>query len=156
MFRLENKKPLYIRSPTCYIVNVLLQTFLKPGGKVLISDYCCSEGEHTQPFKDYVRTFGYSVLSQREYCSVSTVWKARALMGCIYRGEISHADTVHKNAFSFDEGNNTITGLVIYQLNTADSNLWNIEDFFTGYTLLLNFIAFCENSLLVQCEKYQH
>ncbi|XP_021380379.1 phosphoethanolamine N-methyltransferase 1-like isoform X2 [Mizuhopecten yessoensis] len=45
------------------------KTFLKPGGQVLISDYCCSEGEHTQQFKDYVKTFGYSILSQREYCS---------------------------------------------------------------------------------------
>ncbi|XP_060081828.1 uncharacterized protein LOC132561114 [Ylistrum balloti] len=45
------------------------KTFLKPGGQVLVSDYCCSEGEHTQQFKDYVKTFGYSILSQREYCS---------------------------------------------------------------------------------------
>ncbi|XP_069114747.1 phosphoethanolamine N-methyltransferase-like isoform X2 [Argopecten irradians] len=45
------------------------KTFLKPGGQVLVSDYCCSEGEHTQQFKDYVKTFGYSILSQREYCA---------------------------------------------------------------------------------------
>ncbi|XP_070197643.1 uncharacterized protein [Littorina saxatilis] len=41
--------------------------WLKPGGKVLISDYCCSEGPHTEKFKAYVKQRGYNLLSTSAY-----------------------------------------------------------------------------------------
>lgn len=45
-------------------------TWMKPGGKVLISDYCCSEGEHTDTFKKYVAQRGYILLSVPDYGKV--------------------------------------------------------------------------------------
>jgi len=51
----------------------LFQSFydwLKPGGKVLISDYCCSEGEHSEAFKKYVAQRGYVLLSPPAYGKV--------------------------------------------------------------------------------------
>lgn len=41
--------------------------FLRPGGKLLISDYCCSPGEHSEEFKAYVKQRGYTLLSPEEY-----------------------------------------------------------------------------------------
>jgi len=43
---------------------------LKPGGIVFISDYCCSEGEHTEAFKAYVKQRGYNLLTPKEYGKV--------------------------------------------------------------------------------------
>ena len=52
---------------------VVLQRWLKPGGRVLISDYCCSEGDHSQVFKDYVSQRGYHLLSPANYGKVSRI-----------------------------------------------------------------------------------
>lgn len=46
------------------------QKFLKPGGKVLISDYCCSPDEHSEAFKKYVKGRGYNLLSPADYGKV--------------------------------------------------------------------------------------
>ena len=52
---------------------VLLQRWLKPGGRVLISDYCCSEGDHSQVFKDYISTYGYNFLTIANYGKVTSI-----------------------------------------------------------------------------------
>ncbi|CAL1532532.1 unnamed protein product [Lymnaea stagnalis] len=44
--------------------------FLKPGGKVLISDYCCSPDNHSENFKTYVKQRGYNLLSPAAYGKV--------------------------------------------------------------------------------------
>ncbi|PVD21271.1 hypothetical protein C0Q70_19442 [Pomacea canaliculata] len=41
--------------------------WIKPGGKVLISDYCCSDGPHSKEFKAYVEQRGYNLLSPVQY-----------------------------------------------------------------------------------------
>ncbi|KAH9503431.1 hypothetical protein Btru_067923 [Bulinus truncatus] len=43
---------------------------LKPGGKVLISDYCCSPDEHSDKFRAYVKQRGYNLLSPAAYGKV--------------------------------------------------------------------------------------
>jgi len=48
----------------------LFQTFLetlKPGGKLMISDYCCGDQEHSQRFKDYVADRGYKLYNVNGY-----------------------------------------------------------------------------------------
>ncbi|XP_013391180.1 phosphoethanolamine N-methyltransferase-like [Lingula anatina] len=44
-----------------------LLSFLKPGGKLLISDYCCSDGDHSENFQKYVAQRGYHLLTPTEY-----------------------------------------------------------------------------------------
>jgi len=44
--------------------------WLKPGGKLLITDYCCSEGAHSEDFKKYVKQRGYNLLSPAAYGKV--------------------------------------------------------------------------------------
>ncbi|GFO25063.1 phosphoethanolamine N-methyltransferase-like [Plakobranchus ocellatus] len=44
--------------------------YLRPGGKVLISDYCCSAEEHSEKFKGYVKQRGYHLLSPAAYGKV--------------------------------------------------------------------------------------
>lgn len=44
--------------------------WLKPGGRLLISDYCCSEGEWSDDFKKYVQQRGYYLLSVKDYGKV--------------------------------------------------------------------------------------
>lgn len=44
--------------------------WLKPGGRVLISDYCCGEQEQTDRFKAYVASRGYHLLSPSQYGGV--------------------------------------------------------------------------------------
>uniref|UniRef100_A0A2C9L659 phosphoethanolamine N-methyltransferase n=1 Tax=Biomphalaria glabrata TaxID=6526 RepID=A0A2C9L659_BIOGL len=43
---------------------------LKSGGKVLISDYCCSPNKHSDLFKAYVQQRGYNLLSPAAYGKV--------------------------------------------------------------------------------------
>lgn len=57
----------------CACVSVW-QKWLKPGGKVLISDYCCSEGPHSDKFKAYVKQRGYHLLSPAAYGKVQLVF----------------------------------------------------------------------------------
>ena len=40
---------------------------LKPGGKLLISDYCRGEGEHTMSFRKYIKLRGYQLITIEEY-----------------------------------------------------------------------------------------
>jgi len=42
-------------------------TTLKPGGRLMISDYCRGDQEHSQRFKDYVAQRGYKLFTVREY-----------------------------------------------------------------------------------------
>ncbi|XP_064611042.1 uncharacterized protein LOC135475181 isoform X2 [Liolophura sinensis] len=42
-------------------------SWLKPGGKVMISDYCCKDGELSEEYKAYVRQRGYFVVSPQQY-----------------------------------------------------------------------------------------
>jgi len=44
--------------------------FLKKGGKVLISDYCCAPGQHSEKFKAYVKQRGYNLHSPADYGKV--------------------------------------------------------------------------------------
>ncbi|XP_031550607.1 phosphoethanolamine N-methyltransferase 1-like [Actinia tenebrosa] len=41
--------------------------WLKPGGQLLISDYCCGEGEHSDRFKAYVKQRHYHLLTVPSY-----------------------------------------------------------------------------------------
>jgi len=41
--------------------------WLKPGGKVLISDYCCGEGNHSDAYTKYVKQRGYHVVTVKAY-----------------------------------------------------------------------------------------
>lgn len=42
-------------------------TWLKPGGKLLISDYCCGEPPHSEEFKAYVKQRGYILYTPQQY-----------------------------------------------------------------------------------------
>nr|XP_033812629.1 phosphomethylethanolamine N-methyltransferase-like [Geotrypetes seraphini] len=42
-------------------------SWLKPGGKVLITDYCCGEKPWSQVFAEYVRQRGYILYTPQEY-----------------------------------------------------------------------------------------
>jgi len=44
--------------------------YLKPGGKLLISDYSCSETEHSPVFQAYVKQRGYHLLPVKDYGEV--------------------------------------------------------------------------------------
>lgn len=41
--------------------------WLKPGGRLLITDYCCSSGEHSDRFKAYVAQRQYHLLTPESY-----------------------------------------------------------------------------------------
>lgn len=51
---------------------VFVQSWLKPGGRLLISDYCCKDGELSEEYKAYVKQRGYFVVSPQQYGQVST------------------------------------------------------------------------------------
>ncbi|XP_043931612.1 phosphomethylethanolamine N-methyltransferase-like isoform X2 [Protopterus annectens] len=42
-------------------------SWLKPGGKLLISDYCCGEKQWSNGYKEYVKERGYILYSTEEY-----------------------------------------------------------------------------------------
>ncbi|KAI0226388.1 Phosphoethanolamine N-methyltransferase [Lamellibrachia satsuma] len=44
--------------------------WLRPGGRVLITDYCCKEGAHSDAFSKYVTQRGYYLLSPAQYGKV--------------------------------------------------------------------------------------
>ncbi|XP_052231332.1 uncharacterized protein LOC127844849 isoform X1 [Dreissena polymorpha] len=46
--------------------------WLKPGGKLFITDYCCSDDDHSNKFKAYVRQRNYNLLSPAKYGEVIT------------------------------------------------------------------------------------
>jgi len=45
----------------------LFEKTLKPGGLLVITDYCCGEGAHSQDFKNYVKQRGYNLLTVKDY-----------------------------------------------------------------------------------------
>jgi len=61
---------------------------LKPGGKVFISDYSCSDGEHTDLFKAYVKQRGYALLSPTKYGEVSTGYVVETVRTCFMHNDI--------------------------------------------------------------------
>jgi hypothetical protein len=44
-----------------------MQKWLKPGGRLLITDYCCKEGPHSPEYAAYVEQRHYHVLSPQKY-----------------------------------------------------------------------------------------
>ncbi|KAH9503430.1 Phosphoethanolamine N-methyltransferase 3 [Bulinus truncatus] len=63
---------IYCRDTILHIAEKLelfkkLYKCLKPGGKLLISDYCCSPNAHSERFKAYVKQRGYHLLSLSAY-----------------------------------------------------------------------------------------
>jgi phosphoethanolamine N-methyltransferase len=44
-----------------------MQKWLKPGGRLLITDYCCKEGPHSPEYASYVEQRHYHVLSPQKY-----------------------------------------------------------------------------------------
>ena len=63
----------------------VFQKWLKVGGKLFISDYCCSDTEHTDHFKAYVKQRGYNLMSPAAYGKVgilknSDLWSNPALL----------------------------------------------------------------------------
>ena len=54
--------------------SVIFQGWLKRAGKLLISDYCCSEGDHSKEFKDYLAQRGYHPLTPANYGKVSDLF----------------------------------------------------------------------------------
>ncbi|KAI8790401.1 phosphoethanolamine N-methyltransferase [Biomphalaria glabrata] len=68
----ESFDVIYSRDVILHIADKLslfkkLYKFLKPGGKLLISDYCCSPGIHSEEFKAYVKQRGYYLLPPLTY-----------------------------------------------------------------------------------------
>lgn len=55
-----------------------LQRCLKPGGRLLISDYACSPDEHSEQFKAYVKQRGYNLLSPEQYGKVM-IWRNKTI-----------------------------------------------------------------------------
>ena len=50
-----------------------MQSWLKPGGRVLISDYCCGNGEWNEEFKAYVAQRRYDLHTVAKYGQVSVI-----------------------------------------------------------------------------------
>lgn len=50
---------------------VCVQSWLKPGGQLLISDYCCGEKPWTPVFEAYVKQRGYILYTPSQYGKVN-------------------------------------------------------------------------------------
>lgn len=66
----------------------LVQSWLKPGGQLLISDYCCGEKPWTPVFDAYVKQRGYILYTPSRYGKVNTqpsacLWCTAAVSGFI-------------------------------------------------------------------------
>ncbi len=48
----------------------VFQDWLKPGGRLLISDYCCTEDPWSDVYTAYVKQRGYHLLSVQQYGKV--------------------------------------------------------------------------------------
>ncbi|PIK59019.1 hypothetical protein BSL78_04046 [Apostichopus japonicus] len=71
-YPLESFDVVYSRDTILHIADKLtlfkrFLTWLKPGGKLLISDYCCGEPPHSEEFKAYVKQRGYTLYTPKEY-----------------------------------------------------------------------------------------
>lgn len=74
-YKPESFDVIYSRDTILHIADKLalfkqFHKWLKVGGKVFISDYCCSDGEHSEHFRSYVKQRGYNLLSPRRYGEV--------------------------------------------------------------------------------------
>lgn len=49
----------------------LWQTWLKPGGRLLITDYCCGTDAWAEDFEKYVKQRGYYLMDVQSYGKVS-------------------------------------------------------------------------------------
>jgi phosphoethanolamine N-methyltransferase len=76
--------------------------WLKPGGRLLISDYCCTSGEWSERYKKYVAQRGYNLLSVDGYGKVLEdvgFTKVRAedktdLFVCMLKKELQRIDDI--------------------------------------------------------------
>lgn len=57
LLHIENKEELFHK----------FLKWLKPGGRILFSDYSCGNKEHTKEFKEYIKQRGYHLLTINEY-----------------------------------------------------------------------------------------
>ncbi|KAK6466352.1 phosphoethanolamine N-methyltransferase 3 isoform X2 [Huso huso] len=55
-------------------------SWLKPGGKLLISDYCCGEKPWTPAFQDYVKQRGYILYTPPPVRQGRRTWRRRSLL----------------------------------------------------------------------------
>lgn len=74
-FEADSLDAIYSQSVLLHIEDKLslfkkFRTWLKPGGRVFITDYTCSSGDHSQAFKDYISQRGYHLLPIEEYAKV--------------------------------------------------------------------------------------
>lgn len=60
ILHIENKKELFER----------FYKWLKPGGQVFITDYCCGDGKHSDEFNEYVKQRNYHLLTPNQYGKV--------------------------------------------------------------------------------------
>ena len=52
-------------------INILSkQSWLKPGGQLLITDYCCCSGQHSEQFKKYLEQRQYHLIDVESYGKV--------------------------------------------------------------------------------------
>ncbi|KAL4613037.1 phosphoethanolamine N-methyltransferase 3-like [Arapaima gigas] len=75
MFAKESIDVIYSRDTILHISDKLnlfrrFHSWLKPGGKVLISDYCCGEKPWSPDFQEYVKQRGYILLTSKQYGQV--------------------------------------------------------------------------------------
>jgi phosphoethanolamine N-methyltransferase len=54
----------------CNMILVFLQMWLKPGGRLMITDYCCGTDPWTDEFTKYVHQRGYHLMDVQTYGKV--------------------------------------------------------------------------------------
>merc|ERR1711970_638595 len=62
IMHIENKLPLYKKLLSC----------LKPGGQLLVSEYCHGEKEHTEEYMEYIKDRDYRILTVKQYGNMLT------------------------------------------------------------------------------------
>ena len=72
-FSTENERILKI------LIYVFIQDWLKPGGKLFITDYCCTDGAWSDMYAAYVKQRGYILLSPKAYGKVSSLLRNQTL-----------------------------------------------------------------------------
>lgn len=77
-----------------------LQKWLKPGGKLLITDYCCKDGEWSQKFTDYVDQRGYYLLAPPKYGQVNQDFYYIHVINPIH---VQYKTGLHSNSYGFSE-----------------------------------------------------
>ena len=72
------------------LYTVLPQDWLKPGGKLFITDYCCTEDPWSDVYAAYVKQRGYNLLSVQQYGKVRVCERGMregvgVRDGCVFR-----------------------------------------------------------------------